>query len=81
MATIILQGFVTPEGELEVKLPPDLPPGPVEIELRQPQVQGVTLDELLNSGLVGLWENRTDIDDSVEFARSLRRRAFRPNAE
>jgi hypothetical protein len=41
------------------------------------QVEGVTLAELLDSGLVGLWVNRTDIEDSLEFARFLRRQASR----
>ncbi len=30
---------------------------------------------LRNSPLIGMWEDRTDIDDSVEFARKLRERA------
>jgi len=32
---------------------------------------------LLNSPLIGMWEDRTDIGDSVEFARKLRDRAQR----
>jgi hypothetical protein len=77
MATIILQGTITPEGELQIVLPDNLPPGPVEVEIRQPEVQGITLGELLDSGLVSIWESRTDIEDSVDFARQLRRRASR----
>jgi hypothetical protein len=77
MSSIILQGTITANGELEVELPPDLPPGPVEVEIRMTQVEGVTLGELLDSGLVGLWANRTDIEDSLEFARFLRRQASR----
>jgi hypothetical protein len=30
---------------------------------------------LLNSPLIGMWKDRTDIGDSVEFARKLRERA------
>lgn len=36
-----------------------------------------TAERLLNSKLVGLWKHRTDIGDSVEFARMLRRKADR----
>jgi len=36
--------------------------------------QGTAAD-LLASGLFGIWKNRTDITDSIEFARELRRRA------
>lgn len=35
----------------------------------------LTAHELLHSGLVGLWEGREDIGDSLEFARRLRREA------
>jgi hypothetical protein len=37
----------------------------------------LTARELLQSGLVGLWADREDIDDSLSFARQLRRRAER----
>ncbi len=81
MDRIILKGVVTPDHQLELDLPPDLPPGPVEVEIRQRRIDGVTLGQLLESGLVGLWKDRTDIDDSIEFARRLRQRASRRRAE
>lgn len=34
-----------------------------------------TARDLLNSGLAGLWKDREDIGDSLEFARELRRQA------
>jgi hypothetical protein len=34
-----------------------------------------TFADLLNSGLVGIWKDRTDIGDSLEFARKLRKQA------
>ena len=37
--------------------------------------QPITGQALLDSGLVGLWENRKDIHNSAEFARKLRARA------
>jgi hypothetical protein len=36
-----------------------------------------TARQLLDSGLIGLWKERTDIGDSVTFARQLRERAQR----
>jgi hypothetical protein len=81
METIIVHGVITPDGHLQVDLPSDLPPGPVEVEIRQSGIVGVSLGELLESGLVGLWADRTDIEDSIEFARKLRRRAFRRPTE
>ena len=81
MASVILHGMITADGHLQVELPSDLSPGPVEIEIRPAQVQGISLDEILKSDLVGLWADRTDIDDSIEYARELRRRASRRHSE
>ena len=39
--------------------------------------QQLTARELLQSGLVGLWADRDDIDDSLSFARRLREQAER----
>jgi hypothetical protein len=77
MNAITLKGLITEDGHLEVEVPEDFPHGPVEVEIRQPEIQGVSLGDLLNSDLVGMWEDRTDVEDSVEFARNLRRRASR----
>ena len=33
----------------------------------------MTLGDLLNSELVGIWQDRTDIGDSVQYARKLRK--------
>ncbi len=77
MNSIILHGVITPDGQLEIVLPSDLSPGPVEVEIRREAIDGLTLGEILDSGLVGLWADRTDIQDSVMYARELRRRASR----
>ena len=59
--------------------PLDLRPGQrlvVRIEEDTPTTSGGgTAADLLNSPLVGLWKDRTDITDSAEYARQLRRRA------
>lgn len=39
--------------------------------------QGMTVRELLDSPLVGMWADRDDIGDSSEFARRLREQAER----
>jgi hypothetical protein len=48
--------------------PPDLSPA-------QPSLKPLTARALLESGLVGMWKDRTDIGDSAGFARQLRERA------
>ena len=41
----------------------------------QSLAQELTARDLLQSDLVGMWADRTDIDDSLRFARELRRQA------
>ena len=43
--------------------------------MAKPAPRQMTARDLLQSGLVGLWADRTDISDSVVFARQLRERA------
>ena len=40
------------------------------------EARTTTVEELLNSGLVGIWKDRTDIKDNVDFARELREKAW-----
>ena len=48
------------------------PAGPAEIGAEKPIR---TLGDILESGLVGLWAERTDIRDNREYARQLRQQA------
>src|SRR5437660_9911801 len=50
---------------------PDLPMAPP----RKLRTGKELLEELRASGFVGAWKDRTDIGDSVEFARRIRERA------
>jgi len=49
----------------------------VEEEGQQTVKKPMTGADLLKSGLVGMWADRKDIGDSLEFARSLRAQAER----
>ncbi len=42
-----------------------------------PAEKSMTGADLLKSGLVGIWADRKDIGDSLEFARQLRQKAER----
>lgn len=44
------------------------------VTYRRPRL---TARELLNSGLIGLWKDRDDIEDSAAYARQLREQAQR----
>jgi hypothetical protein len=63
-----------PEG-IPLVLHVESPPQPPQEQATTPR--GMTAGELLNSGFVGLWKDREDIGDSLEFARKLRDRAQR----
>ena len=41
--------------------------------VRRKRARYITLGELLRSDIVGIWSDRTDIGDSVEYARELRK--------
>ncbi|MBU1107342.1 MAG: hypothetical protein KKB51_11785 [Candidatus Riflebacteria bacterium] len=41
-----------------------------------PATRTMTVEELLKSGLVGIWKTRTDIDENLKFARELREKAW-----
>lgn len=81
--TVNLTTEIPPDREVRIKLPPDVSPGPAEIVVvvtwRTPTPTH-TLGELARSEFFGMWFDRTDIGDSVEFARRLRAKAWRQPA-
>ena len=48
---------------------------PVNEPAQEKEKRPLTAADLLESGLVGLWADRSDISDSQEFARRLRKQA------
>ncbi|MBI4515295.1 MAG: hypothetical protein HY699_05695 [Deltaproteobacteria bacterium] len=80
MKSATVKAIIPPDHRLVVELPPELPAGPAEVVVRVLDTaaeKSGTGDELLASGLFGIWKDRSDIDDSVEFARRIRQRAER----
>lgn len=74
--TVNLTTEIPPDREVRIKLPP----GPAEIVVivtRRTPTPTHTLGELARSEFFGMWFDRTDIGDSVEFARRLRAKAWR----
>ena len=74
--TISLTTDVPLNRRVQIVLPPDVPPGPAEITMvitSPGQVTAPTLGELARSEFFGMWRDRADINDSLEFARRLRR--------
>ena len=80
MKTIRLTADIPPNRQVVVALPEDVPEGRAELVItigaaREPRIR--TLGELLESEYCGMWADRDDITDSVEFAHRLREQAWR----
>jgi hypothetical protein len=73
--TLNLNTDIPVDRELRIVLPPDVPIGPAEIVLvvaSSSPAPARTLGTLLHSEYFGMWRDRTDITDSLEFAQGLR---------
>jgi hypothetical protein len=73
------QGTVR-NGQIRFDDQPELPEGAQVIVVVVGQAgeqKALTLGDLLESPLVGMWADREDIEDGAEFARKLRVRASR----
>jgi hypothetical protein len=70
--TLILNAEIPASRELRITLPPDMPTGSaaVVVTVSSPGVSPLsTFGDLLQSEFFGMWRDRTDIEDSVEFVR------------
>lgn len=83
MKTIEKEATVLSDGSLLVKNVPFAPGDEVIINIRKKDVldkkkvtaiKGITAAEILASDFVGSWDDRDDLPDSPEYARSLRER-------
>ena len=79
MKTIACKVVIPTDRQLHISVPEDVPLGPAELVVvivpeAMPEKLG-TAGDLQRSPLFGIWKDRTDIGDSVEYARKLRARA------
>jgi len=78
MEAIQLHKTVEKDGEILVTDLPYKKGESVEIILMpedKSKKRLLTADQLLNSGLIGIWKDREDIGDSAVYARKLREQA------
>jgi len=76
MSAIHIQAQVAKDGEITLNDLPVKAGQQVEVTLEIEDVAPtLTAAELAESDLVGLWEVRTDIQDSIGYARQLREQA------
>jgi hypothetical protein len=81
--TVNLNTDIPPSRELRITLPADVPVGPAEIVLvvsSSDRSNGRTLGDFKDSEFFGMWRDRSDIIDSVQFARGLRSEGWRRSA-
>ena len=82
--TINLQLDVPTNRKIHFTLPPDIPIGlleavlvivpPANLPANAPPTP--TLDDLLHADFFGMWQDRSDIENSSAFARQLRNEAW-----
>lgn len=80
MKTVTFKVVIPADRQLHIVVPEEIPPGEAEVvvtTMEATPVKGKTAGDLLRSPLFGLWKDRTDIGDSIEFARKLRAEAER----
>jgi hypothetical protein len=81
--TVTFDAEIPASRELRITLPADVPTGSAKIVITvspsgsQPHS---TFSDLLNSEFFGMWRDRTDIEDSSEFARKLRSEGWKRSA-
>ena len=79
MKIVAIKTTIPDDHRLILDVPPDMPAGPAEVVVTaMPSAEAErpwTLGDLLMSGIVGVWKDRTDIEDGVGFAKKLRRQA------
>jgi hypothetical protein len=77
--TVILNTEIPANRELRITLPADMPTGSaaivVTVSLPGPSTRS-TFGDLLESEFFGMWRDRADIEDSLEFAQTLRREGW-----
>ena len=80
MESIRIRTVVAKDGEITVTNLPIKHGETVEIIVLPPKSKGkkrktLTVGDLVASGLIGLWQDRTDLPESEEYARQLRNQA------
>ncbi len=69
---------------VQIRLPDAVPEGEVELFVvavpKDHQIKS-TLGDLLSSEIIGMWSDRTDIEDSATYARQLRESAWKRSGD
>lgn len=80
MKTVTFTVVIPADRQLHLLVPEKIPPGPAQVvvsALEGAATKGLTAGDLRRSSLCGIWKDRTDMGESLEFARKLRAEAER----
>jgi len=80
MKTFTLKAVIPANRQLQIPVPEGVSPGEEVLITLVTETQGgkrLTAGDLLRSPLFGMWKDRTDIRDTIDFARKLRAEAER----
>ena len=81
--TIRLTTEVPDNRRINIALPREIPVGPAQLTLSiqtPPESSPSELGDLLQTGFFGLWCDRTDMADNLEFAHRLRHDSWQRNS-
>jgi len=85
MKTLTCKVVIRSDRQLHIPVPEDVPSGPAEVVVvivpETVPEKGMTAGDLLRSPLFGIWKDRSDLGDSVEYARELRAKAEQRSRE
>ena len=83
LKTLILNTEIPANRELRITLPEDVPTGSaaiiVTVSFPGPST-ALTFGDLLSSEFFGMWRDRADIEDTLEFAGKLRSMGWKRSA-
>ena len=77
--SVTTSGLIADDHSLTVTIPTNFPPGRVKVTLtlEADADEYMPLGKLTELGVFGAWAHRSDLGDSVEFARGLRSEGWR----
>jgi hypothetical protein len=81
--TVTLNTEIPASRELRITLPADVPTGSAKLVITvspSASPSHSTFGDLLNSEIFGMWRNRADVEDSLEFAQKLRSEGWNRSA-
>lgn len=81
--TLNIDANITSDRQLHITIPDDVPLGPAQVVLTVSSAAASAesnLGSFVDSEFFGMWADRADIKDGVDYARDLRTRGWKRSA-